>query len=122
MLKNTLTSVIAVIAVSAATLMPAFAQKGPDKTMNEWKNIAIGSGIVGVLGLIKKDGTLTFVGTAGALYSLYRYEEDRKSRDRYRRLRASYFSKGSFTRDGHRYVRKTVVKNGKKYYQFVRVS
>jgi hypothetical protein len=30
------------------------------------------------------------------------------------------FGRRSFTRNGKRYVRKTVWKNGKKYYQFVR--
>jgi hypothetical protein len=95
------------------------AQRRQDKK-NEWRNIAIGAGAVAVLGLLKKDSTLTFAGTAGALYSLYRYEQDRKSQNSLNRARAAYFSKPYFYRDGQKYTRKLVTKNGKKYYQFVR--
>ena len=91
-------------------------------TQNEWQNIAIGSGAVALLGLLSKDNRLVFAGGAGALYSIYRYQEDQKSKDRLARLRAQYFSKPYFYRNGHKYVRKTVVRNGKKYYQFVRAS
>ncbi|MGV3614443.1 MAG: hypothetical protein ACO1SV_03820 [Fimbriimonas sp.] len=87
---------------------------------NEWRNIAIGAGALGVLGLLKKDNTLFFAGTAGALYSLHRYEQDRKSQSKLARARASYFNKSYFYRDGKRYNRKTVYKGGKKYYRFVR--
>lgn len=89
------------------------------KTKNEWRNLAIAAGALGVLGLLKKDNTLTFAGAAGALYSAYRYEQDRKSQSKIDRARAAYFSKPYFVRNGKRYDRKTVVKNGKKYYQFV---
>lgn len=87
---------------------------------NEWRNIAIGSGALGILGLLKKDNTLFFAGTAGTLYSLHRYEQDRKSQNRLATTRAAYFSRPYFYRDGKRYDRKTVRKNGKTYYQFVR--
>lgn len=87
---------------------------------NEWRNIAIAAGALGVLGLLKKDNTLTFVGAAGALYSLHRYEQDRKSQSRLSRTRAAYFSRPYFYRDGVRYNRRTVVRNGTRYYQFVR--
>ena len=92
------------------------------QTQNEWQNIAIGSGAVALLGLLSKDNRLVFAGGAGALYSIYRYQEDQKSKDRLKRLRAQYFSKPYFYRNGHKYVRHTVVRNGKKYYQFVRAS
>lgn len=87
---------------------------------NEWRNIGIGSAAVGLLGLLKGDSTLTFAGAAGALYSANRYEQDRKSQSKTDRARADMFSRRSFTRNGHRYVRKTVWRNGKKYYRFVR--
>jgi hypothetical protein len=87
---------------------------------NEWRNIAIGAGALGLLGLLKGDNTLFFTGTAGGLYSAYRYEQDRKSQSKQERARAAYFGKSYFYRDGQRYTRKTVWKNGKKYYQFVR--
>ncbi|RYG36795.1 hypothetical protein EON81_08670 [bacterium] len=87
---------------------------------NEWRNIAIGSGAVGVLGLLKKDNTLTFAGLGGALYSLNRYEQDRKSQNTLKRTRANYFSRDHFTRDGQTYHRRLVNQNGQRYYQFVR--
>jgi flagellar biosynthesis component FlhA len=92
------------------------------KTKNEWRNIAIASGALAVLGLIKDDPTLTFAGGAGALYSAWRYEEDRKSQNKLNRFRASVFSRPVFYRDGYKYTRKTKWKNGKKYYYFVKTK
>lgn len=96
------------------------AQKQRQKTKNEWRNIAYGSGLVALFGLVKNDSTLTFAGSAGALYSAYRYEQDRKSQNKQNRARAELFSRSSFTRDGTKYVRQTKVKNGKKYYYFAK--
>ena len=90
------------------------------QTKNEWRNLAIGAGLIGVLGLLKHDSTLTFAGAAGALYSAYRYEQDRKSQSREARARAYYFSQPYFYRDGVRYDRRTVQRSGQRYYQFVR--
>jgi hypothetical protein len=109
---------VAVLALGAMTMAPLSANA---QRKDDWKNLAIAGGIVGLLGLVKHDSTLTFAGTAGALYSAWRYEEDRKSESKSRRARYELFNRGSFTRNGHRYTRKTVWKNGKKYYQFVRV-
>lgn len=123
MRSKILTSAVAVVAVAAFTAAPltASAQSSHrQQTKNTWRNLAIGSGVVGLLGLLKGDSFLTFAGAAGALYSANRYEQDRKSQSRQDRARAQIFSRSSFTRDGHTYRRKTVWKNGKKYYQFVR--
>jgi hypothetical protein len=90
------------------------------KTKNEWRNIALVSGAVAILGLLKKDNTLTFAGAAGALYSTYRYEQDRKSQNAVDRARATYFSRPYFVRDGQRFDRRTLTKGGTTYYQFVR--
>jgi hypothetical protein len=90
------------------------------QTKNEWRNIAYVSGAVGLLGLLKKDNRLVFAGAAGTLYSLYRYEQDRKSQSSIDRARASYFSRPYFVRDGRRYDRRVVTKGGQRYYQFVR--
>ena len=119
---------LAAIFASAALLAPisSGAQSLQDqsdrrqKTKNEWRNLAIGSGVVALYGLLKHDSTITFAGAAGALYSLHRYEEDRKSQSRIDRARAAMFSRRSFTRNGKRYVRRTVRRNGRSYYQFVR--
>jgi hypothetical protein len=105
-------------AQSLADLEKAISRRQDKK--NEWRNIAIAAGAVGVLGLLQKDNTLFFAGTAGALYSLHRYEQDRKSQSQLNRARANYFSRTHFYRDGVRYDRKLVKKNGKQYYQFVR--
>ena len=93
-----------------------------DKTANEWKTIATISGALSVLGALNHDDTLTFAGAAGALYSTYRYDQDRRSRDRCDNARAEYFDREYFIRDGQRYERKTVWRNGQKYYQFVRCN
>ena len=90
------------------------------ETKNEWRNIGIAAGIVGLLGLLNNDSTLTFAGAAGALYSAHRYEQDRKSQNRTDWARAHYFSQPYFVRDGRRYERRDVTRNGQRYYQFVR--
>lgn len=92
------------------------------KTNNDWRNIAIASGALSLLGLLKDDKTLFFGGAIGALYSAHRYEQDRKSQNRLDRTRASYFSRPYFVRDGVRYNRQVVWKGGKKYYCFAKES
>jgi hypothetical protein len=128
MLKRWTAIALAAIALGGA-VAPAqsFAQDWRDLASkhrqgkkNEWRNIGIGSAALGLLGLLKGDSTLMFAGTAGALYSAHRYEQDRKSQSKIDRARATMFGRREFTRDGRRYVRKTVYKNGKKYYRFVR--
>lgn len=90
------------------------------KTKNDWRNVAIGSGAATLFGILKHDNTITFAGAAGTLYSLDRYEKDRRSQSKTDHARARAFGKTSFYRDGHRYVRKSVKRDGKRYYQFVR--
>jgi len=120
-----LSSVIAIAAVGVTAALPmtslAQSQKQHRQNMkNQWRNLAIGSGALGLLGLLKHDNTLMFAGAAGALYSANRYEQDRKSQSRQDRARAQYFARRSYTRTGHRYTRRTIHKNGQTYYQFVR--
>src|SRR5688572_4284469 len=107
---------ISMVAPLAVISTDAYAQSEYDRRQqkkNEWRNIAIGSGALAILGLINKDSTLTFVGAAGALYSAHRYEQDRKSQNKLNQFRASVFSRPYFTRDGYRYTRKTKWKNGR---------
>jgi len=87
---------------------------------NEWRQIAVMAGLVAAVGLLEHDRTLVFVGAAGALYSLVRYQHDLHSHDRAARLRAVYFSRPYFYRNGHRYRRVLVTSHGQKYYRFVR--
>lgn len=90
-----------------------------DQTANEWKTIATISGALGLLGALNHDDTLAFAGAAGALYSTYRYDQDRNSRDARCRARSAYFDREYFIRDGHRFERREVWQHGVKYYQFV---
>ena len=90
------------------------------QTKNEWRNIAYGAGAVALLGVLQKDNRLVFGGAAGALYSLWRYEQDRKSQNPINRAVASYFGNDYFIRDGVRYERRLVNQDGQRYYQFVR--
>lgn len=114
-------------ALAAITLLGAFpgatlAQDKRQETKNDWRNLAALAGGLTAFGLIKHDPTLSFVGAAGALYSLDRYEKDRKSQDKAARTRASLFSRTYFYRDGHRYERRLVTSKGHKYYRFKRVD
>lgn len=115
------------LGVAAPSMVQAQSAKDLEKLLqrrqdkkNEWRNIAYVAGGLGVLGLLKNDKTLFFAGTAGALYSAHRYEQDRKSQNKLQRTRAAYFSRSHFYRDGKKYVRKTTWKNGKKHYYFAR--
>lgn len=124
---NAITSkAVAFIALASFAVAPvtvnAQSSKHRQETKNTWRNLAIGSGVVGLLGLLKGDKFLTIAGAAGALYSADRYEKDRKSQRKEDRARYEMFRRGSYTSNGHRYVKKLVKKNGHTYYQFVRAS
>jgi hypothetical protein len=127
--KSILTGALALAVLSSTMLAPVSALanggdqgKHRQQKKNEWRNLAIGSGALAILGLLKHDGTLTFLGAAGALYSANRYEQDRRSQNRASHGRYVMFHRGSFVRNGHRYSRRTVYRHGHKYYQFVRRS
>ena len=120
---KTYLNLVSLILVASAMVMPAFGQTQSEiqrrnQTQSEWRTIATVSGAAALLGVLKKDKTLTFAGAAGTLYGLYRFDEDSKSKDRLARARAAYFSRDQFYRDGVRYNRRTVSKDGQKYYQF----
>lgn len=115
--------------VTGALVMPAAvnAQSSTKKKIaqrqkmkGEWQKAAYAGAALGILGQFSKDKTLSYVGTAGALYSLYRYDQDSKSQDKLRKQRASFFGQTHYYSHGHRYDRKLIVKNGHKYYTFVR--
>lgn len=114
----------AVLCASIAAPLAANAQSSAShhrqKSKNTWRNVAIGSGAVGIYGLLSHNSTLAILGGAGTLYSLDRYEHDRKSQSRIDHDRAALYGRSSFTHNGHTYHRRLVTKNGHKYYQFVR--
>ena len=120
---------LAAVLLSAGLILPgqANAQSSRKKalhhrqqTKNNWRNAAIGSGAVGIYGLVKHDTALTALGAAGTAYSLSRYEHDRRSQSKIDRARAAQYSRAHIYRNGHRYTRRTVVRHGRKYYTYVR--
>jgi hypothetical protein len=110
---------VAPVAVQAQSRLDRASQHRQQQK-NQWRNLAYVGGAAGLLGLLRHDNTLMFAGAAGALYSANRYEQDRKSQSNIDRARYRLFSRSSFTRSGHRYVRRTVRRHGQTYYQFVR--
>ncbi len=88
---------------------------------NEWRNLGIAGGAVGVYGLLSGNRTLAALGLGGGLYSAYRYEQDRKSQNRFDRDRYDLFRRPSFEYQGHRYDRRERFRDGQRYYYFSRV-
>ena len=89
--------------VAVPTMMPATADAKPQshrqKQKNNWRNLGIAGGAVGVAGLLTHNKTLAVAGLAGGGYSAYRYEKARRDQsharsryyDRHRRTyRHSY--------------------------------
>ena len=112
----------AVLASAALTAIPATAQSSHHRqqTKNTWRNAAAGAGALGVLGLVTHNNTLAIAGAAGGLYSLNRYEHDRKSQSHIDHQRAAMYRRSSYMHNGHRYERRTVTRHGQQYYQYVR--
>ncbi len=125
-IQTGLTSLIALGAIAAFSLAPVSASAQSDSsrhrqdTKNTWRNVAIGSGVLGVLGLVEHNNTLAIAGLAGAAYSANRYEQDRKSQNKSKRARAALYSRREYTHNGHHYVRHTYKQHGQTYYKFVR--
>ena len=90
-------------------------------TKNEWRNLGIAGGAVGVAGLLTGNRTLAALGLGGGLYSAYRYDQDRRSQDRDGRGRYELFRRTSFDHQGHHYERRERMQGGQKYYYFHRV-
>ena len=111
-------------AVMATAVLPAASvaaqSRHRQKTKNDWRNASIAGGALTAAGLLTHNNTLTAVGAVGGLYSLNRYEHDRKSQSHMDHERAKYYGRSSYTRNGHRYVRKVVTRHGHRYYTFVR--
>jgi len=114
-------TILAIIAVFASVaLAPAtgFAsQASRQKNKNLWRNLAIGSGVVAGYGLLHHDTTTTVIGAAGAGYSAYRYEQDRKSQSAAARARARYYERHHL-RYHRRYTPTTYTRNGRRYYHY----
>lgn len=92
----------------------------PAVVVNDWSGIAIGFGGVSLLVGLHNDPTLVFQGSIGEPFPVSRYELDLHSSDPQLRLRATYFSKPYFWRNGVRFDRVSVVIGGQHYYRFRR--
>jgi hypothetical protein len=90
-------------------------------TKNQWRNLGIAGGAVGVAGLLTGNRTLTALGLGGGLYSAYRYEQDRRSQNRLDRNRYELFRRRSFDYGGHRYERRERFRDGQRHYYFSRI-
>ena len=90
------------------------------KTKGDWQKAAYAGGALAILGQFNKDKTASYIGAGVGLYSLYRMQEDTKSQNRTRRNRAVFYSREHYTKNGVRYDRKLVKKNGHSYYTFVK--
>jgi hypothetical protein len=126
-LNPNITKLVAAVSVASMGFAPfaASAQsryQHREQTKNQWKNLGIAGGAVGLLGLLSGNKTLAIAGIAGGAYSAWRYEQDRKSQNKMARGRAEIFSKPYIMYHGHRYNRRTYTKNGHKYYEFVRAN
>jgi hypothetical protein len=92
-MKRILSNSLAVVVIGAALMAPSMAgaQSWHSHRQNQkeqWKDLAIGAGALGLLGVLTHNDTLTFGGLAGAAYSGWRYDQDgRDHRDRYDRDR-----------------------------------
>ncbi len=119
----------AVLLAGGIASQPALAQSKKDlkdashhrqNTKNGWRNTAIGSGAVGLYGLIKGDKAAAAVGLGGAAYSASRYEHDRRSQAGIDAARRNRGSGAYVTRNGRAYKRVVSYKNGVRKVRYVR--
>lgn len=114
----TILAILAVFACIAVAPSAALAGGSTNQSnKNMWRNLAIGSGVVAGYGLLHHNNTATLLGAAGAGYSAYRYEQDRKAQSAASRERGYYYR--------HRYMRyhrasapTTYYRGDRKYYTF----
>lgn len=126
--KNIIASVLALTLLIGSLVSPitASAQSGSDaskhrqKTKNNWRNLTYGAGAVTAYGLLRHNTAISVAGAAGTLYSLNRYEQDRRSQSKIDHQRYSRYSRSSYSQNGHTYHRHLVTRHGKKYYTFTR--
>lgn len=105
---NQFSKIAALVALAGMIVAPMTAQAQSrydrrNQTKNEWRNLAIGAGAIGVFGLLKGDKNLMLGGLAGAAYSGWRYEQDRKAQSQ---LRGRYGRDDRYDRFGRGSVRR----------------
>jgi hypothetical protein len=78
MRKTILTPLLVTATVGMASLAPIAAHADSlQKQKNNWRNIAIGAGAIGVYGLMNHNNTATLLGALGAAYAGSQYESKR---------------------------------------------
>ena len=70
------------MSIGTATLMAALtlvsgSVQADQNSKNQWRNLSIGAGALGAIGLATHSGPLAILGIGGAAYSASRYEKDR---------------------------------------------
>jgi len=115
--KLGLWAVTTLFAVSLLAPVSALAEGSGSvqKRKNNYRNLGIGSAVLGGVGLLKGNKTLGLLGAAGAAYSASRYEKarHRQSKATHRRDVHHHRQVGNFTRNGRKYY----VYNGHEYYK-----
>ena len=128
-MKNNILKLVTLGLVTCAMVMPVTinaqskSKKEIDrrqKTKGDWQKTANIAGAIAILGQFNKDKTASYLGAGVALYSVYRMQEDSKSQNKTRRERAAFYSREHYTKNGVRYDRKLVKKNGQSYYTYVK--
>lgn len=104
-------SALAVVATIGASIIAPTAAMADQKSKNDWRNLGTGAAAIGAYGLLKGDNTLGAIGLAGAGYSAYRYEQDRKHQSQENSARRHYYRNYSSS------ARKYYYYNGHRYYQ-----
>lgn len=104
--KTTSLALLTTFASSVISPM-ALADGSTQKTKNDWRNLATGAGAIAAYGLLKGDSAATLLGAAGAGYSAYRYEQERKAQDAQKRAAQR-----------HSYYHRSTTQNGRKYYRY----
>ena len=97
---NKFGAAVALLALTAATsILPIAANADTQSNKNNWRNLGIGSAVVGGYGLLHHNTTLGVLGVAGAAYSANRYEHDRHNQS-VAQSRRDYYRNHSYY---HRY-------------------
>jgi hypothetical protein len=91
--------------------------KFPAQIPNEFSSIASRFGGIATL---EDDPTIVFTGDTGEPYPFSEYNTDRVKPEKKLKLKCAFFGRAYFWRDGARYDRKTMFKDGEQCFQFVK--
>jgi len=115
--KNTGIAVLTLAAMTTSLVMPIAASAADtaktQKQKNDWRNLAIGAGVIAGHGMINHNTTETLIGAAGAAYSAKKYEDARKKQSQDNAYRARYHRRsGTYTTGNRKYY----TYGGNRYY------